>query len=252
MLKTMLSSLFLILAVLVSLKAVAFEDNNSIELGYGPSTHSLDLKSDAFSASQSYVQGQGFQGSYINYSGDGGLRTEISYSELANTYLTSPALTPKEISVKNQTAEISMQATALTVDQHKFLRFGLGYVFIRQTSDQTKPNVLVVNSETQALELKVRYDLYKANDFVINVGAGLGLPFRNNEYGVQSGVNIKSTILKGNINLRYYLGTSWSLLAKLNYFTSLTSADGAGNRGTLNSTETEQTFFLPIGFSYDF
>ena len=244
--------LILFLIVYTALNASAFEDKNAIQFAYGPSTHSLNLNSDAFSASQEFKQGQGLQINYSRFTEDGFLKTEIAYRELNNKYLTSTTLMPSEINVKNQEAEISLLATAAVIDQHKFFRIGLGYAFSKQTADQTKPNVLVVNNEVQVLELKAKYDLYKANDLVINIGIGLGLPFRYTEYAVQSGVNIKSTELNANIDIQYYVSTHWSLLAKVQYTSAVTLADGLGSRGTVNSTEKKQTFFLPIGFSYDF
>jgi hypothetical protein len=58
--------------------------------------------------------------------------------------------------------------------------------------------------------------------------------------------------LNGNVDLQYFLNAGWSILGKLQYSLVQTVAEGSGSRGTLNSTERKQTFFLPIGFSYDF
>lgn len=242
-----MKNLILLLSLLfIKTETVYAEAAQTLQVFYGVSLFEYNLESDQFKANQPMATGQAYMVNYSYQNTESPMEHRFSIFKSAHDLSAPTSLSPSTINATQTHANYKIITTG------EQTRIGFGYSFYKMQADETSPNILLTNSESQAIDLYVERSIWHKFNLSVSTFADLELPFIKKEFGTNSGFNQHSYTLHLGYNAKYLFTESWSVVQKSEYIFDSTSYDGQGSRGTLNAKEKSQKFQFLLGAGYDF
>lgn len=241
-----MKKIFSSLLLLICINSANAASIQKLQVCFGPSFFQYTLKSDQFAADQPNSAGQAYLFNYSYRDEASPLEHRLSLLNSKHNLSVPSTLSPRSIRVTQTVLNYK-----LVLSRENF-NLGAGYSFYKNKADETTPNILISNSEFQAIDLFTERSVWHRSNLAVQVFAELELPFIKKELGTNTGFNPRSYTVHLGYTAKYLFNDVWSVVQRSEYTFDSTRYDGSGNRGTLNAKEKSQRFQFLLGAGYDF